>query len=336
MAIFPGGIPSYTDPTSNDYLDSPDHTTAHISYNQEIVAVETKVGVNNSINRNSQDYRIMNSWNQEINNPTYVSPDTFTLTGDQTVYYTYGRKLRFNYNASPVYAYTSSSTYDIGTSSTIVTISANLVPVSIVTVDYESAPMGMTDVTADGISQSANLVATQFASNANILGTQLDPSADVLGTQLSPAADIEVSQMAPLLYLASVYLANAAVSIASGVVTKIPYDTKEYDPNSNMDITTNYRYTVPVNGYYHIDAAVSYGTNGTGERRISIYKNGVPVKDNGRPPTAANFSSTMISATLKLAAADYIEIFTSQNSGSAISLIDDTWTFFDINYCGSY
>jgi len=57
MATFPTSLPSYTNPTSTDYLSSPAHATQHSGANDEIVAIATKVGINNSTDVNSLDFK---------------------------------------------------------------------------------------------------------------------------------------------------------------------------------------------------------------------------------------------------------------------------------------
>jgi hypothetical protein len=58
MATFPTAIPSYTNPTSTDYLSSPAHATQHSGANDEIVALATKVGITSSTDTNSLDFKV--------------------------------------------------------------------------------------------------------------------------------------------------------------------------------------------------------------------------------------------------------------------------------------
>lgn len=49
--------------------------------------------------------------------------------------------------------------------------------------------------------------------------------------------------------------------ITSSTYTTVDYDQESYDTNNNFNLTTN-QYTVPVTGYYHLDALVKVeGTN---------------------------------------------------------------------------
>ena len=57
-ASFPGALPSFTNPTATDYLNSPAHATQHSSANDELVAVATKVGADSSAVNTTHDYKL--------------------------------------------------------------------------------------------------------------------------------------------------------------------------------------------------------------------------------------------------------------------------------------
>jgi hypothetical protein len=55
---FPSSIDSITNPNSTDSLSSPSHSEQHIIANTAIEALETKVGIDNSTDQNSLDYKV--------------------------------------------------------------------------------------------------------------------------------------------------------------------------------------------------------------------------------------------------------------------------------------
>jgi hypothetical protein len=55
---FPQNIDTITNPNSNDSLSNPSHSEQHIIANTAIEALETKVGVDNSTDPNSLDYKV--------------------------------------------------------------------------------------------------------------------------------------------------------------------------------------------------------------------------------------------------------------------------------------
>jgi hypothetical protein len=66
---FPNSLDNLTNPASTDPTDAPSHSQQHTNANDAIEALEAKVGVNNSANTTSLDYRVK----QLETNPTYTN-----------------------------------------------------------------------------------------------------------------------------------------------------------------------------------------------------------------------------------------------------------------------
>jgi microcystin-dependent protein len=134
------------------------------------------------------------------------------------------------------------------------------------------------------------------------------------------------------------YKAKATPTSISGafndnVWTKVTLNTEVYDPNNNFDNVTNYRYTVPVTGYYQINAAVLFATLTANKRySISIYKNGTAInQSDNQNGTTADFITCAISDNVYLTATDYIEVYVKQNTGANLVIYYSTpYTFFSI------
>lgn len=108
-------------------------------------------------------------------------------------------------------------------------------------------------------------------------------------------------------------------SITTGVSTKVAFNSKVFDTNTNYDAAL-FRFTPSVAGYYFINASVLFGSM-AGVQSISIYKNGVRYL-SGDVTTATGSNNVRNSSLIYCSgAADYIEIYAYQNSGSSISLI---------------
>ena len=107
----------------------------------------------------------------------------------------------------------------------------------------------------------------------------------------------------------SAYL-SADQSVSSGVVTKIQFNTEEFDTNSNYDSVTNYRFTPTVAGYYQINASLR--TEGTSLTLAAfyIYKNGssifIPALDSAHNSTTHISGGTVVYCN---GTSDYIEIY---------------------------
>lgn len=116
---------------------------------------------------------------------------------------------------------------------------------------------------------------------------------------------------------------SATQSINSGSSTKVQLNNESYDTGSNFDSTTNYRYTAPSTGYYHMNAAARIVDLADGKFFVvSIKKNGTTVlctavADSGH---ANSNISAYISDVQALTANDYIELFVEHDHGSARDL----------------
>ena len=127
----------------------------------------------------------------------------------------------------------------------------------------------------------------------------------------------------------SAYLSSNQ-SISTGTWTKIQYDTKEFDSDSDYDNTTNYRYTPSVAGYYQVNAG-GYIINGTGFIGTAIYKNGSFAKrGSSAAPSSATSVQSINSAIIYMnGTTDYLEVYVYHSYGSARSVSgDNSQTYF--------
>jgi hypothetical protein len=108
--------------------------------------------------------------------------------------------------------------------------------------------------------------------------------------------------------------ATVAQSIPTTPPTRINLDTKDYDPNNNLDVTTNKgRYTVPVTGVYLV--AGGYEVANQSEVYLEVAKNGNVVRIMQTSGTAGSFTAQG-SAIITAAAGDYLEIRGEQPGGA--------------------
>jgi hypothetical protein len=109
--------------------------------------------------------------------------------------------------------------------------------------------------------------------------------------------------------------ASGSQTIATSTYTKVQFQTKEFDTNSNYDNATNYRFTPTVAGYYQIGANIQFTSTVTGIQLI-LYKNGSSFKTlygyGGGTGTNAG-SSCLVNAN---GSSDYFEIYAYQASGA--------------------
>jgi hypothetical protein len=139
---------------------------------------------------------------------------------------------------------------------------------------------------------------------------------------------------------ASVTKNGSAQSISNGAYTAVLYQTENYDTDAFHDTSTNTsRMTIPAGkaGKYLVTATVTWAANGTGDRRLGIFKNGSAIVYGfGLPPVQVDETRGNVSGVFNLAVSDYIEIFAFQNSGGSLNLVGPTDNnLFTITYLGA-
>jgi len=115
----------------------------------------------------------------------------------------------------------------------------------------------------------------------------------------------------------SAYADATTQTLVTSTYTKILFQTEEFDTNSNF---ASSRFTPTVAGYYQVNAQslFAFGVSGTGTCLVSIYKNGVLLKEGSRIYISANSSgAAVVSALIYLnGSTDYAEIYAQQASGT--------------------
>jgi hypothetical protein len=111
---------------------------------------------------------------------------------------------------------------------------------------------------------------------------------------------------------------SSAQTLSSATFTKIQFQTKEFDTNSNFDNTTNYRFTPTVAGYYQITAAISISTSAT-PILVQIYKNGSNFKTVCNLNTATTSTGAGSALVYANGTTDYFEIYGYVGTGQALS-----------------
>lgn len=110
----------------------------------------------------------------------------------------------------------------------------------------------------------------------------------------------------------------AATSIPNAAWTRISLDTPAYEDGVPWDGNA---FTVPVAGYYQVDAAIAFSPNATNVRGIGIFLNGVQFTNSSENNSGASAVPGLNSSiTVKCAAGDAIDVRAYQNSGAALVL----------------
>ena len=100
---------------------------------------------------------------------------------------------------------------------------------------------------------------------------------------------------------------SSAQTLTLNTMTKIQFQTEEFDTNNNFDNATNYRFTPTVAGYYQVSGAIEAGSTST-QSVLSIYKNGSAFKELWR--TVSNMYGIGSSVLIYMnGSTDYIELW---------------------------
>lgn len=117
----------------------------------------------------------------------------------------------------------------------------------------------------------------------------------------------------------SAYMGNNQ-SISNSTFTKVQFNTKTFDTNSNYDATTNYRFTPTVAGYYQCNVTINTQTSAN-TTLISIYKNNSSYLSGLQLPSTVFQVGSMSALIYMNGTTDYLEVFfyggaTTLNAGS--------------------
>jgi hypothetical protein len=115
----------------------------------------------------------------------------------------------------------------------------------------------------------------------------------------------------------SAYATNTLQTITTDVLTKVLFQTEEFD---TANCYANSTFTPNVEGYYQLNAEVRIdGSTGTGEMMIMIYKNGTGYKrgtNQSGTQIAANFWAMQVSSVVYAnGTSDYFEIYVQHGAG---------------------
>ena len=128
----------------------------------------------------------------------------------------------------------------------------------------------------------------------------------------------------------------AEVAIPSGVITLLPLANESWDVGNMHSTTTNTsRLNAPADGIYHVSATIMWRANPKGAQRyVTVRRNGIlhDVALAQIPPvnSTTDFTTVVVSADIKLAGKDYVEVSVLQDSGASVNValgshVELTW-----------
>lgn len=116
---------------------------------------------------------------------------------------------------------------------------------------------------------------------------------------------------------------STAQTINNTTNTAITFDSTVSDTyGGHSNTTNNSRYVAQVAGWYRIIGTITWAANNTGDRTISIAKNGSVIGYFGQGVPAAGLGvnpQVNVNGLVQLNAGDYVEIDTYQDSGAGVA-----------------
>lgn len=139
-----------------------------------------------------------------------------------------------------------------------------------------------------------------------LTGVDLTDQVPLVDTSTGQTKKATVLEVKKNIYAFSAYR-SANQTVVTSTLTKVQFETENFDYNSNYDAVTNFRYTAPVNGLYLFMGTVK--NNGNGDMFCTMYKNGVETRDGTRSTIASGLTTSHVADLLALTAGDYVEIY---------------------------
>jgi len=192
---------------------------------------------------------------------------------------------------------------------------------------------------SDGIEIKGNYFTT-FA-NAIVLGagcTNFDEGANHytgVTVQVSGAPGSGSLVRNSTTFKARAFLTGNQAMAAGTALLKVNLNTETYDVNSNFDNVTNFVYTAPVAGFYHVVGRVQCDA-ATGRILAAIVKNGVTanIASSDESGNAGGTTAVIVDDIVQLAAADTIGLSMFTSLGGNV-IAGTTITYLSIHYLSS-
>jgi hypothetical protein len=131
--------------------------------------------------------------------------------------------------------------------------------------------------------------------------------------------------------VAARYTSSSGQSIPDIIASTVNFNTKEYDTHNAVTTGTNWKFTAPVAGTYHVSSYVMYNSftiSSSATIYLSVDKNNVYYADISRLVIGTHtntYSNALFGSTsLRLNAGDTINIKTFQSTGSNRTLFSDS------------
>lgn len=144
-----------------------------------------------------------------------------------------------------------------------------------------------------------------------------------------PAQIVDLSSLSPQKAIARVFM-NASQTETGGGITKVNFDTTEFDIGNNFNATTD-EYTVPLTGVYRITTQITMdASTGTGTFDVRIRINGAQQRRTEYNHTGNGQVVRQVSSLLSLTGGDIVDVAFSRPAIGATIQANSRVSFFEI------
>lgn len=132
---------------------------------------------------------------------------------------------------------------------------------------------------------------------------------------------------------ATMYRTSSSQTISSSSETKVQLNAASPDTHGGADITTNYRYTFKVPGFYSVGATAFVNNINSGEvYSVRIKKNGTNIIQGSAAGGATGVSVFVTPRVISVIAGDYVEMYVQSSSDALYDILGtlDTVSYMSI------
>ena len=169
-------------------------------------------------------------------------------------------------------------------------------------------------VSADGSAWNMAVVVDPATGNVGI-------GANAPGSKLDVAGNIAVNGKIAVNGPAFSAYVSTSQAVPAGVMTKVLFKTKEFDTANCFDNLATSRFKPNVAGYYQVNATLRQSSSAGGQWTVMLFKNGVSFKAGTDLtfPGSGNAEGVLSALVYLNGSADYLEVFTFSDLGSAVA-----------------
>ncbi len=152
---------------------------------------------------------------------------------------------------------------------------------------------------------------------------------------LGKSSSVQMSDSADTRLMTARYKTAAGQSIPNSTFTIVDFGTKDFDTHGLVTTGASWKFTSNISGYFRVSTHIRAGSALNAVNFAArIYKNGAAgpaIADSSTDNSASGRGDVTGSTIIQMVAGDYFDIRVTQNSGGAVTLLNDAdYVYVDI------